>query len=112
MHGKGQIPLRYPVADQVADLNADLRVRVVCVSCACRRPVESWLKASCEPVEIARTCLRSAFDPKKVASWSQTRTNLSETWSETGFATRFATSRLDIVMEFGANCTVLLRPCR
>ena len=50
---------------------------------ACRRPVESH-------VEIARTCLRPAFDLKTVASWSQTRTNLSETWSETGSATRSA----------------------
>jgi len=46
---KGQIPLLYPVADQVADLDTDLHVRD-CVSCACRRPVNSWSKASCEPV--------------------------------------------------------------
>jgi len=40
---KGQIPLRYSVADQVADLDADLRVRVVCVSQAGRKLVESQL---------------------------------------------------------------------
>jgi len=34
-----------------------------------RRPTRTEL------VEIARTCLRPAFDPKKGASWSQTRTN-------------------------------------
>ena len=33
-----QIPLRYPVADQVANLDADLSVHVVCV---CRRVVEN-----------------------------------------------------------------------
>jgi len=38
---KVQIPLRYPVADQVADLDTDLRVRVVCVTQAGRKLVES-----------------------------------------------------------------------
>ena len=47
-------------------------------------------------IERARTCLRSAFDPKKVASWSQTRTNL--------VGNRFCD--LDSVMEFGSNCPV------
>jgi len=36
---KGQIPLRYPVADQVADR----RVRVVCVSQAGQKLIESQL---------------------------------------------------------------------
>ena len=36
---------KFHYAIQVADLLEDLRVRVVC-----RRPVESWSKASCEPV--------------------------------------------------------------
>jgi len=36
-HNRGQIPLRYSVADQVADLDTDLRVRVVCVSQAGRK---------------------------------------------------------------------------
>ena len=45
---KGQVPLLFPVADQVADLVADLRVRVVCVSQTGRKLVESQL----------RTCLR------------------------------------------------------
>ena len=40
---KGQVPLRYPVADQVVDLVADLCVRVVCVSQAGRKLVESQL---------------------------------------------------------------------
>ena len=35
---KGQIPLHYPVADQVADLDADLRVRVAGRSDAGRKP--------------------------------------------------------------------------
>ena len=45
-----------------------------------RRPTRTEL------VEIARTCVRSAFDPKKVASWSQTRTNLSKARSATSIA--------------------------
>jgi len=41
---KGQIPLRYPVAEQVAELVADLRVRVACVSQAGRKLLKSQLR--------------------------------------------------------------------
>ena len=51
---EGQIPLRCPVADQVADVDADLRVRVVCVSqAAARKPVESQLRTVGDPQEPA-----------------------------------------------------------
>ena len=39
--------------------------------------------------QIARICLQPAFDPDKVASWSQTRMNLSKARSE---LTRSATT--------------------
>jgi len=61
------MPLRYPVADQAADPDADLRVRVVCVSHAGRKMVESQLRtrlrlyssyaniiSTCGDVEIAQ----------------------------------------------------------
>ena len=47
--GTGQIPLRYPAADQITDLVADLRVRVVCVSQTGRKLVESQLQTSLQP---------------------------------------------------------------
>jgi len=45
---KGQIPLR-TVAEQVADLDADLCVRVVCVPQAGRKLVESQLRTEVLP---------------------------------------------------------------
>jgi len=65
---KGQIPLHYPVADQVADLDADLRVRVAGRSDAGRKPATNRSATRFElswHVEIARTCLRPAFDSKE-----------------------------------------------
>jgi len=51
------------VADQVADLTQTC----ICVSCACRRPVESWSKASCEPV----------YDPVRTTSTCRDSSSLS-----------------------------------
>ena len=87
---KGQIPLRYPVADQVAELVADLRVRVACVSQAGRKllkkPAANRSTINFElsrHVEIARTCLRPAFDPKSrelVADQHKVVGNLVGNW--------------------------------
>jgi len=72
-HVIGQTPLRYPVADQVTDL----RVRVVCMSQAGRKMVESQLRTGLRPgssyldISIARTCLWPGFDQKK--SWAGRR---------------------------------------
>jgi len=59
-----EIPLRCPVAD----LDADLRVRVAGRSKAGRKPATNRCATRFElsrHVQIARTCLRPAFDSKK-----------------------------------------------
>jgi len=95
---KGQIPLRYPgrrsgFRPGLRQFRAGLRpARDFFGSKAGRRQVRAI--STCHvstPPHKTRTGLRPAFDPKKVASWSQTRTNLSETWSETASATKSVT---------------------
>jgi len=62
------IPLRYPVADMVADL----RVRVVCVSQAGRKLVDSQLRTGLRP---GSSCLHmsnlSATCAEEVSNWSR-----------------------------------------
>jgi len=79
------IPLRYPMADQVAD--ADLCVRVVCVSQTGRKLVESLLRSGLRPGSSYLCDLLSAQKSRKL----QICTNLSETRSEIGLATRSGT---------------------
>jgi len=87
--GKGHIPLRYPVADQVADL----RARVVCVSQAGRKLVESQLRTGLRPGSSYISTCPDSSNPSATGRKSGLRPDLQ--------------CDLDSVMEFGHNPVTL-----
>jgi len=90
----GQIPSRYP--GRRPGFSPGFRQVRVCDQNATfwgRKQVADRFKLS--------ACRDSCFRPKKVASWSQAHTNLSETRSETTLRVGNQVCDLDSVMEFG-----------
>ena len=89
----------------------------VWVSCACRRPVESWSKAGCEPVcdqvraisscrdrsNLSATCFRSR-DPKKLRAGRRPHELVGNRVCD-------QVCDLDSVMEFGPYSCVVVKYC-
>jgi len=93
------IEAKFHYAIQIAHRSQTWSQTCLCVSCACRRPVESWSKASCEPGLRPGSSMSRQLEP--VCGRSETR---STTWIDQ-FASWSRARELDIVMEFGLYTT-------